>query len=411
MTARRWRWRLARTTTENSFAGAGTLSGSDQKSLPEIPPHPPRDAEAERAGAWLAIDLDAIAWNYRRLGEELGETVCSAVVKADGYGLGIRPVGRALARAGARWFFVAQIGEGIVLREALADWPEARIAVLNGLQAGCEDDFREFGLTPVLNSLGEIDLWREQSRREELSLPAILHVDTGMNRLGMPADELERLAENQDRLDGIDLTAVMSHLIASEQPAAEENPRQLARFRDVLRLLPASPASLANSSGIFLGPEYHFDMARPGVALYGVNPTPGHANPMRPVVSLKGRILQVRAIDAPETVGYGATHRVVAPARIATVAVGYGDGFLRSLSNRGHADLAGVRIPIVGRVSMDLITLDVTAVPDGMAQPGTMVDLIGPHYGVDDLAADAGTIGYEILTALGRRHHRRYIGG
>jgi alanine racemase len=207
----------------------------------------------------------------------------------------------------------------------------------------------------------------------------------------------------------------MSHLADAEAPDRAQSEEQLAEFRAAqAALAPAigtAGASLANSAGIFLGPAYRFDLARPGCALYGVNPTPGHPNPMRQVVRLKGKILQVREIDAPRGVGYGATWRARGPSRIATVAVGYADGYLRSLSNRGRAVVGGREVPVVGRVSMDLTTLDVTGVPETAARPGAFAELIGPAMPVDVVGEAAGTIGYEILTSLGRRYHRVYSGG
>ncbi len=367
------------------------------------------DPEAARAAAVLTIDLGALAENYRRLCRELDGVPCAAVVKADGYGLGLARVAPALFRAGTRSFFVAQLGEAIALREAV---PEAvEIYVLNGLAAGPAAEFQAHRARPVFNSLGEVEAWRRAAAAAGTTLPAALHLDTGMSRLGLPEDELETLAAEPERLDGVELSHVMSHLACADEPGHPLNADQLARFRAARARLPAAPASFANSSGIFLGAEYHFDLGRPGVALYGVNPTPGRPNPMCQVVRLQGKILQVREIDAPRTVGYGATHRAAGPTRVATVAVGYADGYLRSLSNRGSAWLGNQRVPVVGRVSMDLITLDVTGTPPGTARPGAFVDLIGPELPADAVAEAAGTIGYEILTALGRRYHRIYLGG
>ena len=371
------------------------------------------DPEAARAGAILTIDLDALAENYRRLCAELNGVPCAAVVKADGYGLGLTRVAPALFRAGARTFFVAQLGEAIALRGALPE--AAQIYVLNGLAAGPAAEFQAQRVVPVLNSLGEVADWRRAARQgahqAQHELAAALHLDTGISRLGLPARELDTLAAEPERLEGIELSHVMSHLACADAPEHPLNAAQLAEFRAARARLPAAPASLANSSGIFLGPDYHFDLGRPGVALYGINPTPGRPNPMRQVVRLQGKILQVREIDAPRTVGYGATHRAAGPTRVATVAVGYADGYLRSLSNRGSAWLGNQRVPVVGRVSMDLITLDVTGARPDSAHPGALVDLIGPELPVDDVAEAAGTIGYEILTALGQRYHRVYLGG
>ncbi len=374
---------------------------------------PSEAAEATRAGAILTIDLGALADNYRRLRTELNGVACAAVVKADGYGLGMTQVAPALFRAGARTFFVAQLGEAIALRDALPE--AAEIYVLNGLAAGPAAEFQARRIVPVLNTLGEVAAWQAAAGRAERALAAALHLDTGMSRLGLPPAEIGTLAAEPGRLEGIELTLVMSHLACADEPDHPLNAAQLAEFRAARARLPAAlstaPASFANSSGIFLGADYHFDLGRPGVALYGVNPTPGRPNPMAQVVRLQGKILQVREIDAPRSVGYGATHCAAGPTRVATVAVGYADGYPRSLSNHGSAWLGNQRVPVVGRVSMDLITLDVTGAAPDSAHPGALVDLIGPQLGVDDVAAAAGTIGYEILTALGRRYHRIYLGG
>ncbi len=373
---------------------------------------PSGDPPAARAGAILTIDLDAIRANYQRLVRKLKGTACAAVVKANGYGLGAARVGPALATAGARQFFVALPDEAIALRGALAKTaPEAQIYVLGGPLRGAEADFLAHDITPVLNSLGDVDFWRALAMRESRSLPAVLHVDTGMNRLGLPHRELEALANDPSRLEGLTPAGLMSHLACAEDRGNAMNAEQLVLFRAARARLPKMPASFANSSGIFLGSEYHFDLARPGVALYGVNPTPGSPNPMTQVVHLKGKILQVRDVDAPQHVGYGATYRVLGTARIATVAVGYADGYLRSLSNRGVGIIGGTRVPVVGRVSMDLVTFDVSTVPPDATVPGAMIDLMGPNLDLDDVGERAGTIGYEILTALGSRYHRVYLGG
>lgn len=367
-----------------------------------------RDPAAARAGAILTIDLPAIQANYRRLQDELGETACAAVVKADAYGLGAERVAPALAAAGATTFFVAQLEEGITLHPVV---PGAAIYVLNGLGTGTPEDMRAHDLCPVLNTLEEIERWDAAARAVGRALPAAIHIDTGMNRLGLPRQELDRLAQEPARLAGVDVRFLMSHLACAEEPGHTLNRSQLRAFAAARARLPAAPASLANSSGIFLGADYHFDLARPGVALYGVNPTPGAPSPMRQVLRLQARILQVREIDATRTVGYGATRRVEKGTRVATLAAGYADGYLRSLSNNGSAWIGARRLPVLGRVSMDLITVDVSGLPPDTVRPGGFADLIGPHYDIDALAADAGSIGYELLTALGGRYHRIYRDG
>lgn len=374
-----------------------------------MPPTDGRDDEILRHGALLTIDLGAIQENHRRLCAELQGVDCAAVVKADAYGLGAAAVGPALARAGAGSFFVALPCEGLALREALAGIePAPRIFILSGFEAGLAADFQSADLIPVLNSLGQIEAWQQAAKAAGATLPAALHLDSGMSRLGLPPAETTRLAAEPARLDGLAPLLIMSHLACAEDADNPKNRAQLELFRAARRTLPQAPASFANSSGIFLGPDFHFDLARPGVALYGVNPTPGRPNPMAQVLRLQARILQIREIDAPETVGYGASFRAAGPTRIATIAAGYADGYLRSLSGRGTAFLDGIAAPVVGRVSMDLITLDVTQVPAEAARPGALVDLIQPENGLDRLAEEAGTIGYEILTSLGRRYRRSY---
>lgn len=373
-------------------------------------PDPFEDSPAaRRAGAILSIDLAALAENYCILaGQAAAGTACAAVVKADAYGLGLDQVAPALFRAGCRHFFVAQPDEGIRLRGLL---PDAEIHVLGGVLPGTEDAFLGHRLRPTLNSLGEIETWAGVARRRGERLAADLHVDTGMRRLGLPPDELDRLAAEPDRLTGVETALLISHLACAEQRDHPLNARQLADFRRARSRLPACPASFANSSGVFLGADYHFDLLRPGVALYGANPTPGSANPMRDVVRLRGRIWQVRNARAGETVGYGATYEVTRPTRIATVALGYGDGYPRALSNRGQVFVAGRAAPVIGRVSMDSTTIDVSGLPEEQVRPGALVDAIGPGNPIDTVAEAAGTIAYELLTRLGRRYHRVYTGG
>lgn len=356
------------------------------------------------ASSMLTIDLGAVAANYRLLAERARPAVAAAAVKADAYGLGVGPVSRTLWAEGCRDYFVATLDEGIELRGLLG---HARITVLNGLIAGEPAQFREYGLMPALNDLGQVDEWRADCR-DNGQAPAVLHLDTGMSRLGLPPAELDALARDDSRLEGVELALIMSHLACADEPDETTSRRQRDDFAAALTRLPTTPASLVASSGIFLGPDYRFDMVRPGVCLHGINPRPDQPNPLRQVVRLQAKILQIRDVDTPQTVGYGATHRIAGPARLATLAAGYADGYLRSLSGRGTAHIGGTAVPVLGRVSMDLITVDITRVPE--ARPGDMVDLIGPHHDIDALAEEAGTIGYEILTSLGRRYRRHYLG-
>lgn len=363
-----------------------------------------RKAAVARAGAILEIDLRAVVANWRRLKREVARDVrMAAVVKADAYGLGVAQVAPVLTYAGCSQFFVASLDEGLALRKVL---PQARIAVLDGLLQGGEGDFARARLIPVLNDFGQVTRWAKAYPRR----PAILHVDTGMERLGLARAAVDRLAADPALLSRVTLAAIMSHLACADEPNHPKNPDQLARFRAALARLPRVPASLASSSAIFLGPDYHFQIVRPGAALFGINPLPGKPNLMRPTVALRAKILQVRDVDAGATVGYGATHRMERPSRVATVAVGYADGWLRSASDRGSAAIAGQRVPVVGRISMDLLTLDVTEIAADRARPGAYVDLLDDTHGVDAAAEAAGTIGYEMLTLLGRRYARVYRG-
>jgi alanine racemase len=361
------------------------------------------------AGGILTIDLAAIRANYALLRSRLSGAACAAVVKADAYGLGAARVAPALAEAGCRHFFVAHLDEAIALRPHLPTGAE--VFVLNGLLPGAEAEALAQNVTPVLNSLAQIDAWETLARACGRALPAVLQVDTGMSRLGLSRDEIGVLTEDSHRLDRVALSYVMSHLACAEQPDHPLNGEQLDRFRALRRSFPEAAASLANSSGIFLGLDYHFDLVRPGAALYGIAPVAGQPNPMRSVVRLHGRLIQVREIEAGATVGYGTNWRAGGPRRIATVSVGYADGFSRSLGNRGNAFIGANEVPLVGIVSMDTATFDVSNVPPDMLQPGGLVELIGDRNPLDAVARRAGTIGYEILTRLGHRYYRRYIGG
>ncbi len=359
--------------------------------------------------AWrarLEIDLRAVRANYRLLVSLAAPASVAAVVKANAYGLGMAPVARALWAEGARTFFVARLAEGLELRRILED---ARIFVLDGLAAETVDPvWEEAGLIPVLNRSEELSIWADRARRRERHPEVAIHVDTGMTRLGMSPS---RFAGRNGALPtGVTPCLIMSHLACADEPEHPLNARQLERFRAVCGMFPGIPRSLAASSGIFLGPAYRFELCRPGVALYGVNPTPGRPNPMQPVVRLCAPVLQVHEITERATVGYGATYEVRAGDRIATVAAGYADGLLRSAGKRGTARIDGKEIPLAGRISMDLLSVDISALPSGSVVPGTMVELIGGPDGVDRFAAAAGTIGYEVLTRLGSRLERRYLG-
>jgi alanine racemase len=351
--------------------------------------------------ATLRIDLDALARNYGLLRERAAPAECAAVVKADAYGLGVERVVRRLLREGCRRFFVATAAEAGELRTLAAD---AEIAVFEGALASTVDALLALQARPVLNSLEQIERWRGKGR-------ALLHLDTGMNRLGLSAADVATLLQRSDLLDGLVLDYVVTHLACADEPDHPLNAEQLARFDRMRTAWPAVRTSVGNSAGALLGGGYCGDLVRLGIALYGGNPFNDRPNPMAPVVSLTAPILQLREISEPQTVGYGATHSARPPARIAVVGIGYADGYRRSLGNIGAAAVNGRRVPVVGRVSMDLITLDVGTLPRAEVRVGDPVELIGPTVGLDEIAAAAGTISYEILTGMGRRLAREYVDG
>lgn len=361
------------------------------------------------AGAVLTVNLDAIANNYRLLSQRAGSAACGAAVKADAYGLGAIPVARALAEAGCRHFFVAHLDEGIVLRPHVP--AHAEVFVLHGPPVGSDAEFLRHRLIPVLNSLEQIAGWKHLARRENRALPVVVQADTGMSRLGLSADEVDAWLAAPDFAEGLDLRYLMSHLACAEQTEHPMNRAQLDRFNAVRERLPGVLASFANSSGIFLGPDFHFDLARPGAALYGIAPVAGAKNPMQCVVRLQGRIIQTRTIQAGDCVGYGARYRSEGERRVATVAVGYADGWLRSGSGKSIAHIDGIEVPQIGTISMDTITLDVSNVDPARTLSGMTVDLISSDNPIDAVAARAGTIAYELLTSLGARYQREYIGG
>ncbi len=363
------------------------------------------------ARAVLRIDLSALRANWERLNAETGTAECAGVIKADAYGLGLEEVARALTQAGCRTFFAATLEEGRRIRHVQ---PGAAIYVLDGLLPGAEDYYAGFDLRPVLSSLDEVREWSAYCRARHRRLPAALHIDTGINRLGMPPSEVEALSTEPNLLRDFRLALVLSHLACADDPASTKNEAQRLAFDRLRALLPKTKASLANSGGVFLGQKFHYDLVRPGIALYGGRALEGRTNPMRPVVNLSARILQVRDVQPGETVGYGAIWRVDQPARIATLACGYADGFLRALSSptgkHGAVGYIGdYPVPVVGRVSMDLITVDVTGVPPEIAHRGAWVEVMGERVTVDDLTDMAGTIGYELLSRLSRRVHRVYV--
>jgi alanine racemase len=356
------------------------------------------------AGGWLTIDVAAIVANWRMLAELAAPAECAAVVKADAYGLGAARVAPALLAAGCRTFFVAHLGEGIALRGLLGVGPT--IHVLNGIPPNTASGFLAHDLLPVLNSVSQIAEWQALCARTGRALPATVQIDTGMSRFGLSEQDLA-----PGLLDGIETRLVMSHLGCADEPERPENEQQRACFERLRSLLPPAPSSLAASSAIFLGSAFHRDMVRPGAALYGIRPSADRPNPMRSVVRLQARIVQTRLIEPGQWVGYGARFRADRSSRIATLSVGYADGFLRAGGGRGIATVPviGIGLPIVGRISMDCLAVDVTDVDPALLPDGAPLDLIGPDRPLDAAADAAGTVGYELLSSLGNRYERTYL--
>lgn len=353
----------------------------------------------------LTIDLAAIQANYATLRANAHGREVAGVVKADAYGLGADQVAPALWRAGCRTFFTAKLGEARKLRAIL---PKAVIHVLEGVTPEETKAFIEADIIPVLGQPGELGHWRAAAKAAGRRLKAGIQLETGLSRLGFTRADLLTLP--QGWTEDIELSLVMSHLACADEPEHPQNARQLESFKALSALLPEARRSLANSSGVFLDPAFAFDLVRPGAALYGINPTPGRPNPMRPVVTIKAPVLRVQHLDAPALVGYGATRELAKGAKIATIGVGYADGLIRSASNAAKASIGGRVVPIVGRISMDLTMLDVSGLEDEEVKVGTIVELFGRAFDLDAVATAAGTIGYELLTRLGQRFHRVYLG-
>jgi alanine racemase len=395
-------------------------------SAPEL--HEPAPIETSGPAALetsgiLTIDLTAIIKNWKAMASRVVPADCAAVVKADAYGCGIDKVATALAKAGCATFFVAHLAEARQVRAAVrAVAPDAAIYVLNGLPPGTAPIFGEINARPVIGSLAEFVEWDAYRTATRWCGGAALHFDTGMNRLGFALEEAPLFTARVKMPDhGISL--IMSHLACADTPSHALNAKQIAAFRDLRFMFRGTPTSLANSSGIFLGPAAHCDMVRPGAALFGVNPTPATPNLMEPVVTLKARIVQVRDVPRGETAGYAATWTAARASRVAIVSVGYGDGYPRAASEaRGGVNsaaksgvrsgavalVAGRRCPMVGRISIDLMAFDVTGLPEDPVRRRSDATLIGDGITVDDVAAWSGTIGYEVLTGLGRRYRREW---
>ncbi|WDR05589.1 alanine racemase [Devosia rhodophyticola] len=362
-------------------------------------------------GGHLTIDLGALVRNWRALDKVSAGALTGAVIKADAYGTGIVPAAKTLYAAGARFFFTATVDEAIAVRAVLQD---AHIFVLNGLYPGAANLYVRQNLMPVLSSTSMLEEWLAKCVERNEAYPAALHFDTGMNRLGFRLNEAAVVAEQIERL-GFAPQMIMSHLACADLPNHEKNRTQLALFQSIISRFPGIPASLANSAGVMGGRDYHFQMVRPGVALYGGRAVIGRTNPMAHVVTLHAPILQVKEARTGESVGYGAGITLSRETRLAIVGIGYADGFFRSLSSStgrkgGAVAIRGHICPVVGRVSMDQIAVDITELGGDLPVPGEGVEILGPTIGVDDVADAAGTIGYEVLTSLKGRYTRSYLG-
>jgi alanine racemase len=359
---------------------------------------------ATAAGVRLTIDLSALAANWKRVAAEVAPAECGAVVKADACGLGIERAVPSLVAVGCRTFFVALPEEG---RRVRAVAPDATIYVLGGFFSDAADMYREADLRPILNHSEELAAWAADSGGRS----AALHVDTGMNRLGF--EPAKALALDTAALRAAGVVLVVSHLACADEPAHAANARQLALFGNIRSAFPGLPASLSNSAGVFLGKDYHFDLVRPGIALYGAEYRKGAA--LAVVVTAEARILQVRTVEAGATIGYGGAHTLRRPSRVAILAAGYADGYIRCAGASDHragacVHVRGTSAPLVGRVSMDLMAADVTDAPSDV-RPGEYVEMFGSNLPIDEVATAAGTIAYELLTQLSRRAERRYVGG
>ena len=350
----------------------------------------------------LEISLRAVVDNYRIIRDRTKADV-ACVLKANAYGLGVAPVFEALRLEGCRHFIVATPDEALQLRLFNTD---VRISVLEGVYGGCESVYAENNLNPVLNSIEEMERWSAFAKKTGRKLPATLHFDTGMNRLGIVEEDRHKI-DNTALTEPLDIHTVMSHFSCSDEKGNSLNDRQAQRFAEIARSFPHAKKSLCNSSGIFRDEAWHYEEVRTGYALYGGNPTPEAANPMKPVVSVRSRILQIHSARKGESAGYGASHVFDKDTQCAVVSFGYADGFFRSAGNRAKFYWNGQPCPVIGRVSMDLAIVDIGHLSQ-KPKAGDWMEVIGPHQDIDALAADCGTIGYEILTLLGRRYQRLY---
>ena len=360
----------------------------------------------KKANSFLVIDIDAIVSNYQTLRSKLTNAHCAATLKANAYGLGIKKIAPALDKAGCPTFFVATLDEAVELRKILTSKRKS-ILVLNGFLTGTGSIFKQYNITPVLNNFCQLEKWVDFNTTLKEPQKAALHLDTGMNRLGLDNTDLWRLTNNPQILIKANIYMLLSHLACSDEPKNPMNKNQLLEFNSWIKHLPSMTASFANSGGIYLGEKFHFDLVRPGLALYGS--VPGHLqNDLKNCISLYGRVIQLREVDKGHLIGYGGTYKLPKKARIATIGVGYADGYQRVLSGSSTVFHRGFPLPLVGRISMDSITVDISSLPDNNLKEGDFVELLGKHFTIDQAASLAQTVPYEMITGLGRRHYRYY---
>jgi len=367
--------------------------------------------ENNAKSGYLTINLTALGENYRLFQDKVGDKCnVAGVVKADAYGLGLKPVVETLDGLKCPQYFVATLDEAIQLRAINKQTP---VAVLGGLFCGAEGEYLAHNITPVLNSPDDMTRWQNLAKQKSKTLPAFLHIDTGMNRLGLSSEEVHNVINDKTLLDGIEVKTIMTHFACADEKDHALTKQQASQFAKITNMFPHATTSLANSPGLFRNTAYHCDMVRPGIALYGGNPTPEANNPMRSVVELSSRILQIRVCKKEESIGYGASHIFEKDTLTATIGLGYADGFLRSSDKTKTFYYQGIPCPVIGRVSMDLITIDLSAIQETpnhkIPKQGDWIEILGPHQTIDDLAETLGTIPYEVLTSLGHRYHREYV--
>jgi alanine racemase len=355
----------------------------------------------------LKINVANIVKNYKLVKDAVGEaTNVAAVVKSDCYGLGVKKIVPELAKAGCNEFYVANVDEGIALRDVLKS---ERIFVLHGINKGEERYFLKHNLIPVLNNEHQVEIWEASAKALKEKLPASLNIDTGMTRLGMSLDQFEQIINDLKNKSLLDIIYIKTHLACANETSNKMNEDQFDKFKIIIKKYPGYKYSFANSPGFILGEKYWYDQVRVGAMLYGINPSDNKNFTVNPVVEVTSKIIKIYDITKEGTIGYGASYHLKPGMAIATMPVGYADGYFRSLSNKGHCYINGIKTPIIGNISMDLTTIDITNVPKRLRQIGQEIELIGKNISLETIASIANTISYEVLTSLGNRYRREYV--